>query len=465
MIKRTDCCLTDRPKLKKNIFPILLFFVVFLICPLPKANCAQVTLVWDPVNVSNLSGYKIYYGTTSGTYQWVSDAGNVTSYTLSGLNAGTTYYAAATDYLTSGIESTYSNEVMFAAPGACTYTISPLSASFTASGGTGTVSVTTQASCSWSATSSSPWITINNGSGVGSGTLSYTVSPNNNTASQTASLTIAGNTFTVTEAGQSQTNYTISASAGSGGSISPSGQVLVNSGAGKSFTITPNSGYKISDVKVDGVSNGAIASYSFSNVQANHTVAASFVVNSSASGYVLSISTNGSGGGGVSTSPSRAAYSSGTKVTLTATPDAGSVFGGWSGACSGGSPTCKVTMRSNLSVIATFLNTLSSQSGNHDFNGDGMADLLWWNKLTGEVGIWFMNGITPTNNKMIAASGDLNWEIVGVGDFNNDGKVDILWRNKTNGGVVVWYMNGSGGVTNVGWIVQSGDLNWEIVGR
>jgi hypothetical protein len=71
----------------------------------------------------------------------------------------------------------------------------------------------------------------------------------------------------------------ITASAGPNGSISPSGYVPIsNSGTDQSFTITPNSGYMIGDVKVDGVSVGMLPSYTFTNVTANHTIAATFTV-------------------------------------------------------------------------------------------------------------------------------------------------------------------------------------------
>ena len=70
--------------------------------------------------------------------------------------------------------------------------------------------------------------------------------------------------------------YTISASSGTGGSISPSGTVTINYGDSKMFTITPNSGYKISNVKVDGVSKGTISSYTFTNITSNHTIEATF---------------------------------------------------------------------------------------------------------------------------------------------------------------------------------------------
>ncbi len=80
------------------------------------------------------------------------------------------------------------------------------------------------------------------------------------------------------------TNFTITASAGANGSISPSGSVSVAQGASQSFTIAPASGYKVSSVTVDGTSVGAVTSYTFSNVQANHTISAAF--QSSSSGCV-----------------------------------------------------------------------------------------------------------------------------------------------------------------------------------
>ncbi len=70
--------------------------------------------------------------------------------------------------------------------------------------------------------------------------------------------------------------YTITASAGDGGSISPSGSVSVREGLDKTFTITPDSGYHISDVLVDGKSVGAVTSYTFEDVQSKHTLEAVF---------------------------------------------------------------------------------------------------------------------------------------------------------------------------------------------
>lgn len=70
--------------------------------------------------------------------------------------------------------------------------------------------------------------------------------------------------------------YTITATAGVGGSIDPSGEVLVAYGGNQTFTITPNTGYLISDVLVDEVSVGDVTEYTFTNVTSDHTIEASF---------------------------------------------------------------------------------------------------------------------------------------------------------------------------------------------
>jgi uncharacterized repeat protein (TIGR02543 family) len=96
---------------------------------------------------------------------------------------------------------------------------------------------------------------------------SYTFT--NVTASHTIAATFAVDTVT----------FTIRASAGSNGTISPSGAVAVNGGAGQAFTITPDLQYHVADVLVDGVSVGAVPSYTFTNVTASHTITAAFAGN------------------------------------------------------------------------------------------------------------------------------------------------------------------------------------------
>lgn len=70
--------------------------------------------------------------------------------------------------------------------------------------------------------------------------------------------------------------HTITATAGVGGTIDPTGTVIVAEGEDQTFTITPSAGYQIADLKVDGVSQGAVSSYTFEKVTTSHTIEATF---------------------------------------------------------------------------------------------------------------------------------------------------------------------------------------------
>jgi hypothetical protein len=115
---------TGYTKLHRNLF----FYSALLLTLLASVwvRAEQVTLAWNPNQESDLAGYKIYYGTASGSYAVRRDVQRVTTYTLTGLAAGQTYYFATTAYDTSGDESSYSNEVSYYVPNpnqAVTYTI------------------------------------------------------------------------------------------------------------------------------------------------------------------------------------------------------------------------------------------------------------------------------------------------------------------------------------------------------
>ncbi|MCG8702321.1 MAG: S8 family serine peptidase, partial [Bacteroidales bacterium] len=81
---------------------------------------------------------------------------------------------------------------------------------------------------------------------------------------------------TATSSCNSVKEYTVTASAGANGSISPSGAVKVKEGGNITFNITANSGYSVDEVLVDGKSIGSKTKYTFSNVSGNHTIEASF---------------------------------------------------------------------------------------------------------------------------------------------------------------------------------------------
>ena len=88
------------------------------------------------------------------------------------------------------------------AAASCTFALAPASQSVAASGGTGSTTVTTLAGCAWTGVSNStPWLTVTSGaSGSGTGTVAFSATANPTTTQRSGSLTIAGQTFNVTQA-------------------------------------------------------------------------------------------------------------------------------------------------------------------------------------------------------------------------------------------------------------------------
>ena len=138
------------------------------------------------------------------------------------------------------------------------------------------------------------------GASVGAVT-SYTF--NNVTADHTISASFAIDT------------YTITSSAGANGSISPAGAQAVNWNGSSSFTITPAAHYHVADVLVDGASVGAVTSYTFNNVTADHTISASFAIDT--------LHDHRDPGLHGAITPGTGSVDSGSSPTYTITPDTG----------------------------------------------------------------------------------------------------------------------------------------------
>ena len=138
--------------------------------------------------------------------------------------------------------------------------------------------------------------------------------------------------------------YTITASAGVGGSISPMGAVGVSHGQSQTFDITPNAGYAISDVLVDGTSVGAVSSYTFEDVTSDHTIHAAF--------SVIQYTITASAGDGGSISPvGTVGVSHGQSQDFSITPNAGYAI---SGVLVDGTP---------VGVVSSY--TFTDVTGNH----------------------------------------------------------------------------------------------------
>ena len=81
-----------------------------------------------------------------------------------------------------------------------------------------------------------------------------------------------------------------------------------------------------------------------------------------------------------------------------------------------------------------------------DMNGDASPDLIWRNSLTGVTRVWYLSGTTVVGQENLPAVSDLgrvlSWTIVAAADLDGDGHADLLWRNLVSGSNIIWYMSG-----------------------
>ncbi len=264
----------------------------------------QATLSWTPFTdaVSSVSSYLLVYG-TSGTIAADCSSGTPASspHTVISLTNGTTY-----DFRICGVDAAgnkSSGVVTSATPQTTYVTINPANTAFGAQA-TGTTST----SATFSITNGGPVslnitslglvgaqsgdFTITGGScgiqpifltSAASCTVEVAFAPQTEAlatrSSVLAAVTDEANTPTASATLSGIATVTIAATAGTDGTITPAGTTTNNSGSSQSYTITANTGYHVADVLVDGGSVGAVSSYSFSNVTANHTISVSFAIN------------------------------------------------------------------------------------------------------------------------------------------------------------------------------------------
>jgi subtilisin-like proprotein convertase family protein len=133
-------------------------------------------------------------------------------------------------------------------------------------------------------------------------------------------------------------------------------------------------------------------------------------------------------------------------------------------------------MDGNTLVSGTFLNPASFPDTNWKMVGTGyfdpgvQLDILWWNQTSGQLVVWFMNGINLVSGELTTPAGlaDTRWRPVATGDYNRDGRVDIVWRHLDAGQNVLWYMGGANGTTLLSGELTDppvfADTQWKIVG-
>jgi hypothetical protein len=285
--------------------PILnafLFFLIILIGGVCVGGAwagtwglSTATLAWAPNTETDLAGYKLYYGSVSGTFNGtglaqgnspitlslakLGDARNP-RFVLTGLSPNQSYQFAVTAYNQSGKESGFSNTLIVTTAAQLSSTTS----------GSGTLGSTTLANYIITASAGtggeiSPMGTVSVPQG---GTQKYVVTPsagnvisdvvvNGASVGPVTSYTFTNVTKNCTIVAKFATKtYTVTASVQGLGTLSPAGAVTVTAGASKAFTITPSAGNMISDVVVNGASVGPVTSYTLANINKNCTIVAKF---------------------------------------------------------------------------------------------------------------------------------------------------------------------------------------------
>ncbi len=260
---------------KNRILWLALLLSIIAFAHAVTAFAGTTSLVWDPPTtntdgtpLTDLAGYKIYYGTTSGSYTNNIDVGNVTTSVVNNLTDGRTYYFTATAYDSSGIESSFSNEVSKTTQ-APQFTLMAYAVS---AGNGGTITPAGAITVSYGANQT---ITMAPSEGYHVASVFVDGVPIGAITTYTFTNVTANHTIVAIF---SSNTYTITADAGTGGSISPSGVLSANYGGNATFSITPNAGYMTTDVKVDGISRGAMTTYTFANITTSHIISATFGV-------------------------------------------------------------------------------------------------------------------------------------------------------------------------------------------
>jgi len=361
---RDPTCFTFQKILAASIFGIGVFLIP---SAGQSATSNSATLQWAANQESDLAGYRVYHGTTSGSYGSPQNAGKTTSYQFTNLDSNKTHYFSVTAYDTSGNESSPSPEVSkaIAGPdsllsisisGSGTVTSSPTGV--TCSSGTCTGTFPQGASVTLTATPATG-NTFSGWAGACSGTSSCVVALSTSSAPVSAAFATSpppSSSLNVTMGGTGSGTVTSSPTGVSCSSGTCTGTFPQDSSV--TLTATPATGNTFSGW------GGACSGTSSCVVVlsgSSKSVSAAFANNQTVS-HLLGVSLTGDGKGSVTSSPSglacsegtcTASFPEGTTVTLTPASQSDSVFQGWKGVCSGTS-NCDVTITSAQTLTAVF---------------------------------------------------------------------------------------------------------------
>jgi FG-GAP-like repeat/Viral BACON domain/Fibronectin type III domain len=435
----------------------------FILLRAASASAGQLTLAWNPVTSSNISTYRLAYGTTSGVYTTTLDVGNVTTYTLTGLTVGVRYFFVAFAVDTSAMVSPPSSEVSDIVP--CASSLSPTQFAASAAGGSSTVTVTAGA-CGWTATSSVPWLTVTAGAtGTGNGTVSYAIASNTSTTARTGTLTIGGKTLTVTQAGQVATTTVTHTIVWQNDTTRQA--VMWRMGGTNGATLVSTNwlsaagtpGWKIvgsADFNRDGHLDvlwqndltGQIGIWYLDETAPTILLSASLVPSTALAGWTVVGIADFDGDGHADVVVQHDTTRQVSVWYLGGAQGNTWLRSGW--LSSVGTPGWRV-------------------AGIADLDRDGHPDIIWQSDTTGQPGVWFMGGTQGDlllGSALISSGVNTGWTVVGTADFNGDGYVDLVWQYDPTSQAGVWYLGGAhGSVPQAYGLLSTGMPGWRAISR
>jgi Fibronectin type III domain len=380
-----------RPFLRATLLSGILFLAA------ASAQAAQsVTLAWASSSGPNLAGYRVHEGTSSGTYTQTLDVGNRTTATISNLTAGVTYHFVVSAYNAAGVESAYSNEVAFTAPGVLPFNFVPGRDLVWRNTATGQVGL---------------WIM--NGTKIAQSPI----------------------------IGSASLDWQI---IGTGNFTGNPGILWVNSNTGQ-----------LGVWSVNGDATPGVATFSVGGSGVAGTVQAIGNFSGSASSDLI-VHDSQTGGTWMATNQGSLRFSTSflgwidprwkivgvADLAATGTPQLI-----WQNASTG---QLSVWFFSNGSLVASPIMTTIPAPGWKitafgAVNGPGKADIVWQNRSSGAVGIWETDGQNLTS---IESPGDPGppgapWQLNGIAYLNSSEAGQIIWRNTFDGSVWTWNVNGN----------------------